>query len=78
MGNGKIQNADILSARTEDSRRGEAKNLALFYCLHLDRREILRFAQNDMMMHYFGNLWRRPTNCSQTGESLTNNIMPSR
>jgi hypothetical protein len=47
-GCGKIQNAVILS---------EAKNLSLFLCLYLNRREILRFAQNDKTRHFFRSLF---------------------
>ena len=46
-GCGKFRKAVILSPRAEKSRRGEAKNPFLFRCLRLDRREILRSAQND-------------------------------
>jgi hypothetical protein len=34
----------------------EAKNLSFFLCLHFDRREILRFAQNDKANHFFRSL----------------------
>jgi hypothetical protein len=44
----KNQNVVILS---------EAKNLSVFLCLHLDRREILRFAQNDKRKYFFRGLW---------------------
>jgi hypothetical protein len=47
-GCGKTQSAVILS---------EAKNLSLFLILHLNRREILRFAQNDKTRHFFRSLW---------------------
>jgi hypothetical protein len=50
--------AVILSARTEDSRRGEAKNLSWFGCRHFDRRGILRFAQNDNLKHLLRGLIR--------------------
>jgi hypothetical protein len=30
----------------------EAKNLSLFLCLYLNRREILRFAQNDSVLSF--------------------------
>jgi hypothetical protein len=30
----------------------EAKNLSLFLCLYLNRREILRFAQNDSVLRF--------------------------
>ncbi len=40
-GYGKTQHVVILS---------EAKNPSLFFCSHLDRREILRSAQNDKKM----------------------------
>jgi len=42
---GKTHNVVILS---------EAKNPSLFYSLYLDRREILRFAQNDRTSPFFG------------------------
>jgi len=47
-GCGKTQNAVILS---------EAKNLSLFFFLYLNRREILRFAQNDKTKHFFRSLF---------------------
>ena len=43
-GCGKTQNSVILS---------EAKNLSLFLFLYLNRREILRFAQNDRTRPFF-------------------------
>jgi len=46
-GCGKTQSAVILS---------EAKNLSLFLFLYLNRREILRFAQNEKTRHFFRNL----------------------
>jgi len=51
-GCGKTQNAVILS---------EAKNLSLFFFLYLNRREILRFAQNDKTRHFFRGLFSRNT-----------------
>jgi hypothetical protein len=47
-GCGKTQSAVILS---------EAKNLSLIVFLYLNRREILRFAQNDKTRHFFRNLF---------------------
>jgi hypothetical protein len=47
-GCGKTQNTVILS---------EAKNLSLFARLYLNRREILRFAQNDRTSHFFCSLF---------------------
>src|SRR4029077_12321289 len=47
-GCGKTQNSVILS---------EAKNLSLFLLLYLNRREILRFAQNDRTRPFFRSLW---------------------
>jgi hypothetical protein len=49
-GCGKTQSAVILS---------EAKNLSLFLFLYLNRREILRFAQNDKTRHFFRSLFSR-------------------
>jgi hypothetical protein len=49
-GCGKTQKAVILS---------EAKNLSLFLFLYLNRREILRFAQNDRSRHYFRSVFTR-------------------
>jgi hypothetical protein len=49
-GCGKTQSAVILS---------EAKNLSLFVFSYLNRREILRFAQNDKIGHFFRNLARQ-------------------
>jgi hypothetical protein len=46
-GCGKIQTTAILS---------EAKNLSLFLFLYLNRREILRFAQNDRTTYFFRSL----------------------
>jgi hypothetical protein len=34
----------------------EAKNLSLFLFLYLNRREFLRFAQNDKTRHFFRSL----------------------
>ncbi|MGA7793379.1 MAG: hypothetical protein WCA19_10095, partial [Candidatus Acidiferrales bacterium] len=45
---GKTQSAVILS---------EAKNLSLIVFLYLNRREILRFAQNDKTRHFFRSLF---------------------
>jgi hypothetical protein len=50
-GCGKTQNSVILS---------EAKNLSLFFLLYLNRREILRFAQNDRVSHFFRRLFSLP------------------
>src|SRR4029077_14351019 len=47
-GCGKTQNSVILS---------EAKNLSLFLLLYLNRREILRFAQNDRTRPFFRSLF---------------------
>jgi hypothetical protein len=47
-GCGKTQSAVILS---------EAKNLSWFFFLYLNRREILRFAQNDKTRHFFRSLF---------------------
>jgi hypothetical protein len=47
----KTQNAVILS---------EAKNLSFFVLLNLNRREILRFAQNDTTSHFFRSLLEDP------------------
>jgi len=47
-GCGKTKNSVILS---------EAKNLSLFLFLYLNRREILRFAQNDMTRLFFRSLF---------------------
>ena len=47
-GCGKTHNAVILS---------EAKNLSLFVLLYVNRREILRFAQNDKTRHCFRNVF---------------------
>ena len=47
-GCGKTQNSVILS---------EAKNLSLFLFLYLNRREILRFAQNDRIRPFFRSLF---------------------
>src|SRR5580700_10240809 len=47
-GCGKTQSAVFLS---------EAKNLSLFLFLYLNRREILRFAQNDKTRHFFRSLF---------------------
>src|SRR6476660_9391534 len=47
-GCGKTQNVVILS---------EAKNLSLFLLLYLNRREILRFAQNDKIRPFFRSLF---------------------
>src|SRR5712692_1875660 len=47
-GCGKTQNSVILS---------EAKNLSLFLFLYLNRREILRFAQNDRTRPFFRSLF---------------------
>jgi hypothetical protein len=49
-GRGKTQNAVILS---------EAKNLSWFLFSRLNRREILRFAQNDKSKHFFRSLFSR-------------------
>ena len=49
-GCGKTQSAVILS---------EAKNLSLVLFLDLNRREILRFAQNDKTRHFFRSLFSR-------------------
>ena len=46
-GCGKTQNVVILS---------EAKNPSLFLLLYSNRREILRFAQNDRTRHFFRSL----------------------
>ena len=47
-GCGKTKNSVILS---------EAKNLSLFLFLYLNRREILRFAQNDITRLFFRSLF---------------------
>src|SRR5712671_4350716 len=47
-GCGKTENSVILS---------EAKNLSLFLFLYLNRREILRFAQNDRTRPFFRSLF---------------------
>jgi hypothetical protein len=52
-GSGKTQSAVILS---------EAKNLSLFLFLYLNRREILRFAQNDKTRHFSRSLFSRAEN----------------
>jgi hypothetical protein len=49
---GKNQNSVILS---------EAKNLSFFVLLRLNRREILRFAQNDKIDYFFRLLKARAT-----------------
>jgi hypothetical protein len=46
----KVQNVVILS---------EAKNLSFILCLDFNRREVLRFAQNDKMKRFFRNLFSR-------------------
>jgi hypothetical protein len=40
----------------------EAKNLSLFLFLYSNRREILRFAQNDKTRHFFRSLFSRDKN----------------
>jgi hypothetical protein len=49
-GRGKTQHSVILS---------EAKNLSLFLFLDLNRKEILRFAQNDRLRAFFRSLFSR-------------------
>jgi hypothetical protein len=73
IGCGKTQSAVILS---------EAKNLSLFLFLNLNRREILRFAQNDKTRHFFRSLervgvardvlWRR----RDAGATNSRNFLP--
>ena len=66
-GCGKTQNSVILS---------EAKNLSLFLFLYLNRREILRFAQNDRTRPFFRSLFSLSGFLSRCAKSKPDRLKP--